>query len=94
MRKLVLILVALAMTTGLGACSGPSDLNSGGSTDKGPAKTLDYARDLPRADSGAGYQPRVWTDPETGCQYLLFRGYVETGVVARLNRDGLPICQK
>jgi hypothetical protein len=33
--------------------------------------------------------PRVWTDPKTGCEYLI---EYEKGISARFHQNGLPIC--
>lgn len=33
---------------------------------------------------------QVWTDEETGVQYLIFKGYRKGGITPRLNADGTP----
>lgn len=33
---------------------------------------------------------RIWTDEETGVQYLIFKGYHKGGITPRLNADGTP----
>ena len=35
---------------------------------------------------------RTWTDPETGCHYLVWSGYQQGGITARLRPDGTPFC--
>jgi hypothetical protein len=34
--------------------------------------------------------PRIWEDPETGCQYLIYAA--TGGMTARLDRDGVAMC--
>lgn len=43
--------------------------------------------------SGYSYGTSVWTDPDTGCQYLVFR--VDRGVASspRMRRDGTQVCR-
>lgn len=39
---------------------------------------------------------RVWTDPYTGCQYIIIHGnaYQGSSITARLGRDARPICRQ
>lgn len=39
-------------------------------------------------------QLRVWTDPETGCQYFLFISYDKGGIQPRLDEYGKPMCPR
>lgn len=39
-----------------------------------------------------GEQVRVWRDPETGCQYLLWERRSLGNMTARLNAEGRPLC--
>jgi hypothetical protein len=41
-------------------------------------------------DGGGGL--RSWTDPDTGCAYLIARQYRSTAITPRLDADGLPDC--
>lgn len=46
-----------------------------------------------RTSESASRRMRVWSDPETGCQYLL-RGRSSRGsMTPRLKPDGLPLCK-
>ncbi|CDQ21742.1 DUF6440 family protein [Halobacillus karajensis] len=36
----------------------------------------------------------IFTDGETGCEYLIFNAYQEGGMTARLDENGNPICGK
>ena len=33
-----------------------------------------------------------WTDPQNGCQYVVYDGPYAGGITARLDPDGKPIC--
>lgn len=35
---------------------------------------------------------RVWRDPETGCDYLLYKRGYAGGITPRMNADGTPHC--
>ena len=35
----------------------------------------------------------VYTDNETGCEYLIYAKGYRGGITARLNQDGKPICR-
>lgn len=43
-------------------------------------------------DFGLANSVEAFTDPLTGCEYLIYRGSKKGGITARLNRDGLPVC--
>lgn len=36
----------------------------------------------------------VFTDPETGCEYLIHNGVKEGGMTIRISSDGQPICSE
>ncbi len=40
-----------------------------------------------------GERVRVWRDPETGCQYLLWERRDKGGMTPRLRPDGRPMCR-
>jgi hypothetical protein len=43
--------------------------------------------------AGCQYQPpRIWADPQTGCQYLIASGAHEQFMTPRLGRDGHQLC--
>lgn len=45
-----------------------------------------------RGVRSGGEQVRVWRDPETGCQYLLWERRSLGNMTARLNPEGRPLC--
>jgi hypothetical protein len=56
-----------------------------------PIKTTRLQGKVMGKSSGAE-EIRVWRDPDTGCQYLLWRGRRDGGITPRLTPDGRPIC--
>lgn len=51
---------------------------------------------LDRGSSGGGWDRRIWTDPETGCQYHFWQSGIGSSYVMtlapRIGRDGKPMC--
>lgn len=45
-----------------------------------------------RGRRGGGEEVRVWRDPDTGCQYLIWERRQRGGMTPRLQRDGRPMC--
>lgn len=45
-----------------------------------------------RTRRAGGEEIRVWRDPETGCQYLLWERRQRGGITPRLKADGRPVC--
>jgi hypothetical protein len=50
--------------------------------------------DAQEPERGAGGQPSaIWVDPETSCQYLIWRTYKSAiAVTPKLRPDGVPDC--
>ena len=46
-----------------------------------------------RSRRAGGEEVRVWRDPETGCQYLLWERRQRGAMTPRLAADGKPICR-
>ncbi|WP_370655243.1 DUF6440 family protein [Sphingomonas aurea] len=46
-----------------------------------------------RSARAGGEEVRVWRDPETGCQYLLWERRQRGAMTPRLAPDGRPICK-
>jgi hypothetical protein len=46
-----------------------------------------------RSARTGGEEVRVWRDPETGCQYLLWERRQRGAMTPRLAPDGRPICK-
>ncbi len=46
-----------------------------------------------RSSRNGGEEVRVWRDPETGCQYLLWERRQRGAMTPRLGSDGKPICK-
>lgn len=46
-----------------------------------------------RTARGGGEEVRVWRDPETGCEYLLWEGKRKGSMTPRLTSDGRPMCK-
>ena len=46
-----------------------------------------------RSRRAGGEEVRVWRDPETGCQYLLWERRQRGAMTPRLDPDGKPICR-
>lgn len=47
-----------------------------------------------RGTRAGGEQVRVWRDPDTGCQYLLWERRQRGGITPRLTPDGRPMCRR
>lgn len=47
-----------------------------------------------RSRRTGGEEVRVWRDPETGCQYLLWERKHRGGMTPRLAADGRPMCNR
>jgi Family of unknown function (DUF6440) len=45
-----------------------------------------------RGSRSGGEQVRVWRDPETGCQYLVWERRSLGNMTPRLNAEGRPLC--
>ncbi|MGP7794524.1 DUF6440 family protein [Sphingomonas sp. CLY1604] len=45
-----------------------------------------------RSQRSGGEEVRVWRDPQTRCQYLLWEGRRKGAMTPRLAPDGRPIC--
>lgn len=45
-----------------------------------------------RGRRGGGEEIRVWRDPETGCQYLVWERRRTGSMTPRLKADGRPLC--
>jgi hypothetical protein len=45
-----------------------------------------------RGGRAGGEQVRVWRDPETGCQYLVWERRQRGAMTPRLRPDGRPMC--
>jgi Family of unknown function (DUF6440) len=56
-----------------------------------PIKTTKLEGKIRGTRSG-GEQVRVWRDPATGCQYLLWERSRQGGMTPRLTREGRPMC--
>lgn len=39
-----------------------------------------------------GWSTHIWTDPDTGCQYVVWQAYARGAVTIRYDRDGRPMC--
>lgn len=46
-----------------------------------------------RSRRAGGEEVRVWRDPETGCQYLLWERRQRGSMTPRLGPDGRPVCK-
>ncbi|WP_374143564.1 DUF6440 family protein [Sphingomonas sp.] len=46
-----------------------------------------------RSRRAGGEEIRVWRDPETGCQYLLWERRQRGSMTPRLTPDGRPMCK-
>ena len=46
-----------------------------------------------RGSRSGGEQVRVWRDPDTGCQYLLWDGRRRGSMTPRLTAEGRPMCK-
>jgi hypothetical protein len=46
-----------------------------------------------RSNRTGGEQVRVWRDPDTGCQYLLWERRQRGGITPRLTPEGRPMCR-
>ncbi len=66
---------------------------NGGQSPFGSAPSEERSDDGQLRTSQGNGRLRVWSDPETGCQYLL-RGRSSRGsITPRLKPDGLPLCK-
>jgi hypothetical protein len=64
----------------------------GSSFQTAPIKT-DNVEGKMRGRRGGGEQVRVWRDPGTGCQYLIWESRRRGGMTPRLTSDGRPMCR-
>ncbi|MES2337877.1 MAG: DUF6440 family protein [Pseudomonadota bacterium] len=81
---LVMCLMGAAM---LGGCDG-------GQSSYGSAPSQDSAvQGSLRTSTSANRRIRVWSDPETGCQYLIWGRSGRGGMTPRLKPDGMPVCK-
>lgn len=77
-------LLALAV---LGGC------DSVGNTFQSEPITTNTVEGKLRGRRAGGEQVRVWRDPDTGCQYLLWERRRQGGITPRLMPDGRPMCR-
>jgi hypothetical protein len=54
-------------------------------TERNPPNSAPGTMDYPQS-------VRVYTDAETGCQYLVDTAYKQGGITPRLNSNGQPVC--
>ncbi|WP_443029927.1 DUF6440 family protein [Sphingomonas sp. ZB1N12] len=69
--------------------SGCDKLSS--SSQSAPIRTVTVEGNL-RGNQSGGEEVRVWRDPETGCQYLLWERRRRGGITPRLTMEGRPMC--
>ena len=83
--------------TKLALCLGGAVLLGGcdklGSSFKAEPITTTPVEGKMRGTRNRGEQVRVWRDPETGCQYLIWQSRRHGGVTPRLTADGRPMCR-
>ena len=48
--------------------------------------------DTPDVNSHTSRSIRIWSDPQTGCEYVIFDSHKRAGMTHRLNSDGTPMC--
>ncbi|SOB78530.1 hypothetical protein SAMN06297144_0035 [Sphingomonas guangdongensis] len=77
----------LVAATLLGGCGGVSN------TFQSAPITTDTVEGKIRGTRNGGEQVRVWRDPDTGCQYLLWERRRQGGITPRLTPEGRPICR-
>jgi hypothetical protein len=68
----------------LGACSQDQELSP-------PAEAQSSAVVLERVSVRTGYI-YIWTDPDTGCEYVFVKAVYVGGITPRMNRDGSQRC--
>jgi hypothetical protein len=52
------------------------------------------AAELPAPEHNNSERLEIWTDADTGCDYLIYSSSRQGGITPRLNPDGTQVCTR